>query len=234
VEAFCLLYRLKSNVVYLSVSWPIYSNVVNYVGLNPPKFKMDRTRPNSLAGNVLICHVFPSLHLQTWRVVSATCLRSCRRLGDIACRLECLKDTTFDDIWRHLTTCRRHTDTQFSSNIKMYGSYSTCTFELTWTSAVIEINWVCRGLFLLVVCCRDMPFLEKLADIAVSGWHVGNMSATFAAKPNRTTKLPTKMDQTRPNDKDLASQQLCITMEQSGTIPFTPNPNPNKPPPLKV
>jgi hypothetical protein len=27
-----------------------------------------------------------------------------------------------------------------------------------------------------------MPFLEKLADIAVSGRHVGNMSATFPAK----------------------------------------------------
>jgi hypothetical protein len=29
----------------------------------------------SLAGNVLICHVFPSLHLQTWCVVSARCWR---------------------------------------------------------------------------------------------------------------------------------------------------------------
>jgi len=28
-----------------------------------------------LAGNVLICHVFPSLHLQTCRVVSVTCRR---------------------------------------------------------------------------------------------------------------------------------------------------------------
>ena len=28
-----------------------------------------------LAGNVFICHVFPSLHLQTWRVMSATCLQ---------------------------------------------------------------------------------------------------------------------------------------------------------------
>jgi hypothetical protein len=27
-----------------------------------------------------------------------------------------------------------------------------------------------------------MPFLEKLADIAVSGRHVGDMSATFPAK----------------------------------------------------
>jgi hypothetical protein len=28
-----------------------------------------------LAGNVLIWNVFPSLHVQTWRVVSATCRR---------------------------------------------------------------------------------------------------------------------------------------------------------------
>jgi hypothetical protein len=27
-----------------------------------------------------------------------------------------------------------------------------------------------------------MPFLEKLADITVSGRHVGDMSATFPAK----------------------------------------------------
>ena len=49
-------------------------------------------------------------------------------------------------------------------------------------SAVIGINWVCRGLFSHVLCRRDMPFLEKLADIAVSGRHVADMSATFPAK----------------------------------------------------
>ena len=61
-------------------------------------FMFSDTSLSSLAGNVLICHVFPSLHLQTCRVVSVTCLRSCRRHGNIACRLECLKDTTFDDM----------------------------------------------------------------------------------------------------------------------------------------
>jgi hypothetical protein len=30
-----------------------------------------------------------------------------------------------------------------------------------------------------------MPFLEKLADITVSGRHVGDMSATFPAKSSR-------------------------------------------------
>ena len=34
---------------------------------------------------------------------------------------------------------------------------------------------VCRGLFLRVVCCRNMPFLEKLADIAMLGRHVGDI-----------------------------------------------------------
>jgi len=61
---------------------------------------LDPDPGSSLAGNVLICYVFPSLHLQTCRVgdMSVTCRRSCRRHGDIACRLECLNDTTFDDM----------------------------------------------------------------------------------------------------------------------------------------
>ena len=35
-----------------------------------------------------------------------------------------------------------------------------------------------------------MPFLEKLADIAVSGRHVGDMSATFPAKSKIEAQLP--------------------------------------------
>ena len=38
---------------------------------------------------------------------------------------------------------------------------------------------------LLPLCCRNVPFLEKLANISVSGRHVGNMSATFPAKQVR-------------------------------------------------
>jgi hypothetical protein len=45
------------------------------------------------------------------------------------------------------------------------------------------------GLFLHVLCRRDMPFLEKLADIAMSGRHVGDMSATFPAKELRDVAL---------------------------------------------
>jgi len=40
--------------------------------------------------------------------MSATCLWSCRRLGDIACRLECLNDTTFDDMSPTLCTTEVH------------------------------------------------------------------------------------------------------------------------------
>ena len=50
-------------------------------------------------------------------------------------------------------------------------------------SAKRHTKTVCRGLLLRVVCRRDMPFLEKIADITMSGRHVGNMSATFPAKP---------------------------------------------------
>jgi hypothetical protein len=35
-----------------------------------------------------------------------------------------------------------------------------------------------------------MPFLEKLADIAMWGQHVGNMSATFPAKLNSRNDFP--------------------------------------------
>ena len=56
-------------------------------------------------------------------------------------------------------------------------------------SAKRHTKTVCRGLFLRVVCRRDMPFLEKIADITMLGRHVGDMSATFPAKsfsPYRT------------------------------------------------
>jgi hypothetical protein len=39
-----------------------------------------------------------------------------------------------------------------------------------------------RQPFAHVACRADMPFLEKLADITVSGRHVADMSATFPAK----------------------------------------------------
>ena len=48
----------------------------------------------------LSCLPKPSFADMLCRVgdMSATCLRSCRRHGDIACWLECLNDTTFDDM----------------------------------------------------------------------------------------------------------------------------------------
>ena len=58
-----------------------------------------------LAGNVVFCRVFPSLHLQTWRVVSATCLWSCRRHKKMLCRPGGQNDTTFDDMSRHVFKC---------------------------------------------------------------------------------------------------------------------------------
>ena len=49
-------------------------------------------------------------------------------------------------------------------------------------SAKRHTKAVCRGLFFHVLCRHDMPFLEKTADITMSGRHVGDMSATFPAK----------------------------------------------------
>ena len=42
------------------------------------------------------------------REISPTRLGSCRRLGDIACPLECLTDTTFDDMSPTLCTTEVH------------------------------------------------------------------------------------------------------------------------------
>ena len=58
----------------------------------------------------LKCLPKPSFADMVCRVgdMSATCLRSCRRLGDIACRLECLNDTTFDDMSPTLCTTEVH------------------------------------------------------------------------------------------------------------------------------
>ena len=58
----------------------------------------------------LKCLPKPSFADMACRVgdMSATCLWSCRRLGDIACRLECLNDTTFDDMSPTLCTTEVH------------------------------------------------------------------------------------------------------------------------------
>ena len=58
----------------------------------------------------LSCLPKPSFADMACRVgdMSATCLWSCRRLGDIACRLECLNDTTFDDMSPTLCTTEVH------------------------------------------------------------------------------------------------------------------------------
>ena len=51
-----------------------------------------------------------------------------------------------------------------------------------YTSAVIDMNWVCRGMSGPLVCRADMPCRPKLADITMSGRHVADMSPTFPAK----------------------------------------------------
>jgi hypothetical protein len=65
----------------------------------------------SLAGNVFVCHVFPS-HFQTWCVVSATCRQ---HVGNMSSEMSptwrhCMsaRVSKRHDIWWHLTTCRQH------------------------------------------------------------------------------------------------------------------------------
>ena len=70
------------------------------------------TQPRSqfhLAGNVLFCRVFPSLHLQTWRVVSATCRQHV--FGHVADTRKCCVGQGVKTT-RHLKTCR-----DMSSNV---------------------------------------------------------------------------------------------------------------------
>ena len=58
--------------------------------------------------------------------MSVTCLRSCRRHGNIECRLECLNDTTFDDI--HVGDSRHFgffVIVVSAQTQKLYGSYGS-------------------------------------------------------------------------------------------------------------
>jgi hypothetical protein len=80
-----------------------------------------------LAGNVLFCRVFPSLHLQTWRVVSATCRRHV--FGHVADTRKCCVGHGVETT-RHLKTTCRDMSSNVCNNViaflaqtqKLYGS----------------------------------------------------------------------------------------------------------------
>ena len=117
---------------------------------------------NALAGNVFFCRVFPSLHLQTWSVMTATCRR---HVGQGVETTQHLKT---------VTTCLQ------------MSAITWLLFEPKHSKVLVCLGWLglvgcywyelgCRGLFFHVLCRCNMPFLEKLANITVSGRHVGNI-----------------------------------------------------------
>ena len=104
--------------------------------------------------------------------MSATCLWSCRRHKKMSCRLECLNDTTFDDMSGNSRHVGNFLIVVWVQTQKLYGRVAN---SYVWTdlylSAVIDINWVCRGLF-CVATTRNVG-----QDLATFG-NVGDMSAT--------------------------------------------------------
>ena len=106
------------------------------------------------------------------RVGDADMFQSCCRHKKMSCRLECLNDTTFDD----MSGISRHVDNflivVWVQTEKLYDRVAN---SYVWTdlylSAVIDINWVCRGLF-CVATTRNVG-----QDLATFG-DVGDMSAT--------------------------------------------------------
>ena len=138
-----------------------------------------------LAGNVLFCRVFPSLQLQTWRVVSATCRRHV--FGHVA-KMLCRPGGR--NTW-HLKTCR-DMSSNVCNNVIAIWAQTRKLYELRYSYVWADLNlspvidiWYelgMSGLFFHVLCRGDMPFLEKLADIWQCRQHFGDMSATFPAK----------------------------------------------------
>jgi len=121
-----------------------------------------------LAGNVFFWNVFPSLHLQT-------CLVSRRHVGDMSLVMSQTQENVVSarvskrhDIWRHVATCLQDMSSNVCNNViafraqtqKLYGRVANSyVWADLYLSAVIDINWVCRGFFFHVLCRGDMPFL---------------------------------------------------------------------------
>ena len=95
-----------------------------------------------------------------------------RRHKKMSCRLERLNDTTFDDMSGNSRHVGNFLIVVWVQTEKLYGRVAN---SYVWTdlylSAVIDINWVCRGLF-CVGTTRNVG-----QDLATFG-DVGDMSAT--------------------------------------------------------
>jgi hypothetical protein len=100
----------------------------------------------TLAGNVLICHVFPSLHLQTCCVVSRHIADTSSSSVMLATWRHCMsaRVSKQHDIWQHVATFE-DISVVLSKTLWWLG-YSYVWADLNLT-AFIGINWVCRGLF---------------------------------------------------------------------------------------
>ena len=60
---------------------------------------------NQLSRECLLLKCLPKPSFADMSCVAATCLWSCRRHKKMSCRLECLNDTTFEDMSRHVFKC---------------------------------------------------------------------------------------------------------------------------------
>ena len=106
-----------------------------------------------------------------WRHV-ATRRWSCRRVKKISCRLESLNDTTFDDMSGNSRHVGNFLIVVWAQTQKLYGRVANSyVWADLYLSAVIDRNWVCRGLF-CVATTRNVG-----QDLATFG-DVGDMSAT--------------------------------------------------------
>jgi len=95
------------------------------------------------------------------------------------CWLECLNDTTFDDMSGNSRHVGNFLIVVWVQTQKLYGRVAN---SYVWTdlylSAVIEENWVCRGLFRV----NDTQCRPRFGDIWRCGRHVADMSPTCGAK----------------------------------------------------
>ena len=132
--------------------------------------------------------------------------QSCRRHKKMSCRLECLNNTTFDD----MSGNSRHVGLLFEFKHKNSMVANSYVWADLYLSAVIDINWVCRGLF----CVATTRTVAQ--DLATFG-DVGDMSATCAYVATSSPTFRVVATQKRPRHTQFMSITPTSTSQPKRT-----------------
>ena len=118
----------------------------------------------ALAGNVVFCRVFPSLHLQTWRVDMSLVMSPTQE------NVVSARGSKQHYIWRHVSTCGQLLWTQTKKCIVA----KKVPVRLGWF-VLFGCNWYKLGIGVSLLCRNDTQCRPRFGDIDTCRWHVGDI-----------------------------------------------------------